>query len=179
MTMRAKPGAPGPVSAARRWWRRRRRRATWPKRNEFTWLAYTVYGNPFARAVQCWRLLGSGPLPHPAPGPDAPVFQTTLANAVRICGARFGHLLLNDGKEFRAAARDPHTRPRASQDTHFPSGPRYPGPPLSPQVASAKEVADTRATRAIKIRSRLLIGVPQTDIRYTTHVMVSRYMAEG
>jgi GAF domain-containing protein len=39
-----------------------------------------------------------------SPGALEPVFQTTLANAVRICGAKFGHLLLYDGKEFRTAA---------------------------------------------------------------------------
>src|SRR5262249_13778003 len=37
---------------------------------------------------------------------------------------------------------------RASHDTHFPFGPRYPGPPRSPQVGSAREVAATRATKA-------------------------------
>jgi two-component system, NtrC family, sensor kinase len=39
-----------------------------------------------------------------SPGTLEPVFQTTLANAVRICGAKFGVLLLYDGKEFRTAA---------------------------------------------------------------------------
>jgi len=39
-----------------------------------------------------------------SPGTLEPVFQITLANAVRICGAKFGHLLLYDGKEFRTAA---------------------------------------------------------------------------
>ena len=33
-----------------------------------------------------------------------PVFETMLANAVRVCGARFGNLALFDGKNFRAAA---------------------------------------------------------------------------
>jgi GAF domain-containing protein len=39
-----------------------------------------------------------------SPGTLEPVFQITLANAVRICGAKFGHLLLYDGKKFRTAA---------------------------------------------------------------------------
>src|SRR5262245_34878178 len=39
-----------------------------------------------------------------SPGTLEPVFQITLANAVRICGAKFGHLLLYDGKDFRTAA---------------------------------------------------------------------------
>src|SRR5262249_8699385 len=49
-----------------------------------------------------------------SPGALEPVFQTTLANAVRICGAKFGILLLYDGKEFRAAAR--HDLPPAFGD---------------------------------------------------------------
>src|SRR5262245_32828114 len=49
-----------------------------------------------------------------SPGALEPVFQTTLANAVRICGAKFGHLLLYDGKEFRAAAH--HDLPPAFAD---------------------------------------------------------------
>jgi signal transduction histidine kinase len=34
-----------------------------------------------------------------------PVFQTLLANAVQICDAKFGNLLLYDGQDFRATAR--------------------------------------------------------------------------
>jgi hypothetical protein len=49
-----------------------------------------------------------------SPGALEPVFQTTLANAVRICGAKFGILLLYDGKEFRAAAG--HDLPPAFAD---------------------------------------------------------------
>ena len=49
-----------------------------------------------------------------SPGALEPVFQTVLANAVRICGAKFGHLLLYDGKEFRAAAL--HDLPPAYAD---------------------------------------------------------------
>jgi GAF domain-containing protein len=43
-----------------------------------------------------------------------PVFQATLASAVHICGAKFGHLLLYDGKGFRAAAL--HDLPPAYAD---------------------------------------------------------------
>jgi two-component system, NtrC family, sensor kinase len=39
-----------------------------------------------------------------SPGELEPVFEAMLANAVRICEAKFGLLLLYDGKEFRAAA---------------------------------------------------------------------------
>src|SRR5262249_51946673 len=39
-----------------------------------------------------------------SPGPPEPVFQAILANAVRICGASFGNLLLYDGDTFRRVA---------------------------------------------------------------------------
>jgi hypothetical protein len=32
------------------------------------------------------------------------MFQTMLGHALRICEAQFGHLLLYDGRKFRAAA---------------------------------------------------------------------------
>ena len=40
-----------------------------------------------------------------SPGELEPVFRAILANAVRICEAKFGNLLLYDGKEFRITAR--------------------------------------------------------------------------
>jgi GAF domain-containing protein len=39
-----------------------------------------------------------------SPGELEPVFQTMLANAARICGARFGNLLLFDGSNMRVVA---------------------------------------------------------------------------
>jgi two-component system, NtrC family, sensor kinase len=39
-----------------------------------------------------------------SPGELEPVFQTMLANAVRICEAKFGNLVLYDGNAFRMAA---------------------------------------------------------------------------
>jgi signal transduction histidine kinase len=46
-----------------------------------------------------------------SPGELEPVFETMLANATRICEARFGNLLLYDGAAFRVAAM--HAAPAA------------------------------------------------------------------
>src|SRR5262249_26530272 len=39
-----------------------------------------------------------------SPGELGPVFQAMLANAVRLCDAKFGMLLSYDGKQFRTVA---------------------------------------------------------------------------
>src|SRR5262245_63640788 len=39
-----------------------------------------------------------------SPGELEPVFQSMLANAVRICGAKFGALFLSEGDAFRTVA---------------------------------------------------------------------------
>ena len=39
-----------------------------------------------------------------SPGDLAPVFESILANATRICDAKFGNLLLYEGDAFRRAA---------------------------------------------------------------------------
>jgi GAF domain-containing protein len=46
-----------------------------------------------------------------SPGELGPVFETILANAVRICEAKFGNLLLTEGDAFRAVAL--HGAPQA------------------------------------------------------------------
>src|SRR5262252_6365027 len=47
-------------------------------------------------------------------GELAPVFETMLANATRLCEAKFGNLWLREGDSFRIAAA--HGAPRAYQD---------------------------------------------------------------
>ena len=49
-----------------------------------------------------------------SPGQLEPVFQTILANATRICGAKFGTLYLRVGDSFRAAAFHGPDRPPGS-----------------------------------------------------------------
>ena len=46
-----------------------------------------------------------------SPGDLKPVFEAILANAVRLCGAKFGNLYLREGDGFRAAAM--HNAPSA------------------------------------------------------------------
>src|SRR5215475_7116815 len=60
-----------------------------------------------------------------SPGALEPVFKTMLANAMRICRADFGHLLLCDGGEFRAGAL--HDVPPAYAEM-WRRGPIRPGP---------------------------------------------------
>jgi signal transduction histidine kinase len=60
-----------------------------------------------------------------SPGDLQPVFQAILANATRLCGAKFGTLYLCDGDAFRAAAF--HNAPPAFVDARKDK-PLHPGP---------------------------------------------------
>ena len=62
-----------------------------------------------------------------SPGELEPVFDTMLANAVRMCGAKFGTLYLCDGDGFRAAAI--HNAPPSFARER--SGRLHPGPHTS------------------------------------------------
>ena len=61
-----------------------------------------------------------------SPGDMKPVFETMLTNALRICEAKFGHLLLNDGECFHAAHL--HDVPPAYREYWQKHGPIRPGP---------------------------------------------------
>jgi two-component system NtrC family sensor kinase len=68
-----------------------------------------------------------------------PVFQAILANATRICGAKFGTLYLYDGDAFHATAF--HNAPPAFIE-HRKRAPLRPGPDTSlGQAAKTKQVA--------------------------------------
>src|SRR4029077_15955616 len=84
-----------------------------------------------------------------SPGDLEPVFQAMLANAVRICDAKFGTLYLCDGDAFRAVAI--HNAPPAFAAARrcAPSRPP-PDVPLG-RVAITKQVvhiADIRTTQS-------------------------------
>ena len=64
-----------------------------------------------------------------SPGDLEPVFQAMLANATRICEAKFGNLLLHDGNVFHVQAM--HNAPLAwhelrRRDPRFHPGPKHP-----------------------------------------------------
>ena len=72
-----------------------------------------------------------------SPGELEPVFQAMLANAVRICGAKFGNLLLYEEGAFRVAAmhdaplvleelrrREPVIRPGPGNPLHSMAAPK-------------------------------------------------------
>jgi len=60
-----------------------------------------------------------------SPGDLEPVFRAMLVNAMRICEAKFGHLLLYDGESFRAAHL--HGVPQSYRSI-WERGPISPGP---------------------------------------------------
>src|SRR5215831_15514586 len=74
-----------------------------------------------------------------SPGELQPVFEATLRNAVRICGAKFGQLFLFNGNEFRVVATRDVPRAWAEFLERRPSIPADPRVPLG-SVASTKQV---------------------------------------
>jgi len=61
-----------------------------------------------------------------SPGDMKPVFETMLANALRICEAKFGHILLYDGERYHASHL--HDVPPAYREFWQRHGPIRPGP---------------------------------------------------
>ena len=73
-----------------------------------------------------------------SPGDLKPVFEAMLANAMRICEANFGHLLLYDGEGYHAAYL--HDVPPAYREI-WERGPMRPGPNTGlGQLASTKQI---------------------------------------
>jgi GAF domain-containing protein/anti-sigma regulatory factor (Ser/Thr protein kinase) len=109
-----------------------------------------------------------------SPGELEPVFRAMLANATRICEAKFGTLYLHEGGAFRLAAM--HNAPPAYAESRQrePVFRPHPGSALG-QIALRKQVmhvADIRTTQAYAERAphvvvsaelggyRTLLGVP-------------------
>jgi signal transduction histidine kinase len=84
-----------------------------------------------------------------SPGELEPVFRSMLVNAMRICEAEFGHLLLYDGKCFRAAYL--HNLPPAYRK-FWEQGPVRVSTKLAlgrlPQTKEAIQITDMKADRA-------------------------------
>src|SRR5262245_21255454 len=93
------------------------------------------------------------------PGELEPVFQAMLANAMRICEAKFGHLVLYDGEGFRAAYL--HDVPKAYREL-WDRGPVRPGPKTGlRRVLDTKQVvhiADLAAEPAYAERDPLRVA---------------------
>jgi two-component system NtrC family sensor kinase len=94
-----------------------------------------------------------------SPGDLQPVFKSMLNNALRICEAKFGQLLLFDGKGFLPA--ELHNSPPAYSEL-FRDGPLLPGPNTAlGRVVAGKEVAhvaDVMAGSAFAERDPLRIA---------------------
>ena len=71
-----------------------------------------------------------------------PVFQEMLENATRICAAKFGNLLLYDGKKFRVYSHLRSAPSRAELRTAKPGA--VVSPPNSPIARAQDEAAATR-----------------------------------
>jgi GAF domain-containing protein len=95
-----------------------------------------------------------------SPGELAPVFQTMLANATRICEAKFGNLFLCEGDEFRLVAM--HGAPTAWAERWRREPMIRPGPGTGlGRVARTKEVvhiADLTKEQAYIERDPLFVG---------------------
>jgi len=94
-----------------------------------------------------------------SPGELEPVFQAMLENAMRICEAKFGHLVLYDGESFRAAYL--HDVPQAYREL-WDHGPVRPGPKTGlRRVLDTKQVvhiADLAAEPAYAERDPLRVA---------------------
>jgi two-component system, NtrC family, sensor kinase len=82
-----------------------------------------------------------------SPGQLEPVFEAMLANAVRICGAKFGALFLAEGDAYRAVAL--HNAPPAFAEVRL----REPIRPLNPGTALGRVAATRQPVQIADIRA--------------------------
>ena len=102
-----------------------------------------------------------------SPGELEPVFETMLANATRVCGAKFGVLYLFEGDAFRAVAL--HGAPPSFVEARqrHPVLRPVPGTGLG-RVAATKQtvqIADVQAEPAYRRQSAHAIGVEMGGLR--------------
>ena len=109
-----------------------------------------------------------------SPGDMKPVFEAMLTNALRICEAKFGHLLLYDGERFHAAHL--HDVPAAYREYWQKHGPICPGPNTGlgrivrdkqmfhiPDLKAEAAYAARDSLRVVTVEqagARSLVGVP-------------------
>ena len=75
-----------------------------------------------------------------SPGDMKPVFEAMLASALRICDAKFGHILLYDGERYHAAYL--HEVPSSYREFWEQHGPIRPGPNTGlARLARTKQVS--------------------------------------
>jgi transcriptional regulator with GAF, ATPase, and Fis domain len=94
-----------------------------------------------------------------SPGDMKPVFESILSNALRICEAKFGHLLLYDGERFHATHL--HDVPPSYREYWEQHGPIRPSPNTGlARLARTKQVAhipDLKADSAYAEREPLRV----------------------
>ena len=97
-----------------------------------------------------------------------PIFETMLRNALRLCGAQFGHMLLFDGEAFTIAAMKDTPAGFAKHLLAEPKLPVYPGSYLA-QLAETKKtihVPDLRADKPyLERQPRAVAAVDQGGLR--------------
>jgi GAF domain-containing protein/anti-sigma regulatory factor (Ser/Thr protein kinase) len=98
-----------------------------------------------------------------SPGDLAPVFQTVLENAVRICEAKFGTLYLREADGFRGVAM--HNVPPSFAEARTRGLLRPPSDAPLGQVAATKQVAhitDIRAMQSYIERDPLVVAAAES-----------------
>src|SRR5262249_59473722 len=98
-----------------------------------------------------------------SPGDLQPVFQAILANATRICEAKFGNLLLYEGDAFRRVAL--YNAPREWDELTQRNPTIHPGPkdPLVRLIATKRlqHITDLRAEQAYIEREPAFVGLAE------------------
>jgi GAF domain-containing protein len=114
-----------------------------------------------------------------SPGELEPVFQTMLENAVRICGASFGNLLLYDGNAFQVKAMQGAVAAWRELRRRNPTVSHAGNHPLSRMVATKRlqHVADLRTEQAYIERDPAF--TPLVDVAGARTMLMVPMLKEG